>query len=302
MESAGSRPQGGARDVLELYIREARRHSTLRASEEKRLARALRRARAEIESCSFPSRALLRRYGRARERLIERNLRLVIAVARRYAHLGMDLSDLVQEGNLGLMRAVEGFDPERGTRFSTYAVWWIRQSITRALCSKSRIVRVPINKGQLARKATRFRDDFVGRMGRELRRSELASEMGVAEHRLEIALSTLSPLESLDAPAVRGGSPRWQIQVDARALPPWSAVLDAERRARVQALVETLPPREQLIVRRRFAIGVPAPATLEEVATVLHITRERVRQIEKEALGRMAREAERLGLGSLLSE
>jgi RNA polymerase sigma factor (sigma-70 family) len=112
----------------------------------------------------------------------------------------------------------------------------------------------------------------------------------------------MSPVESLDSPAFQNGRPRGQLQEDARALSPWTAALDSERRARVQALVESLPAREQLIVRRRCAIGVPAPATLEEVAAVLHITRERVRQIEMEALGRMARESERLGLRSRLSE
>jgi RNA polymerase sigma factor (sigma-70 family) len=118
---------------------------------------------------------------------------------------------------------------------------------------------------------------------------------------LEIALAAMAPVESLDALAVEDGSPRWQLQADARATSPWTALLEAEREERVEALVGALPPREQFIVRRRFAIGLPKPETLEEVAEVLHLTRERVRQIEKEALGRMAHEAARLGLEGLLA-
>jgi RNA polymerase primary sigma factor len=284
-----------------MYLREVIRQPTLRAFEEKRLARTLRRSRAEIHASSVPSRTVLRRYESARTRLIERNLRLVIAVAKRYAHLGMDLADLVQEGNLGLIQAVERFDPERGVRFATYAVWWIRQAIRRALSSKSRIVRVPINRGQLARKAIRLGEELEGRMGRKPRRSELASELGVAECRLESALSAMSKVESFDALSIEDGSQTWQLEADSRASSPWRSVLQAERRETVGALVETLSPREQLVVRSRFAIGLPGPATLDEVGAVLHITRERVRQLEKAALGRLAHEAERLGLGSLVA-
>ena len=140
-------PRSRARDVFGLYLREAGRHPPLRASEEKRLARTLRQSRAEIHSSSVPRQAALRRYQGARTRLIERNLRLVIAVARRYAHLGMDFSDLVQEGNLGLMLAVERFDPERGVRFSTYAVWWIRQAITHSPALKNLIVSLSLEPG-----------------------------------------------------------------------------------------------------------------------------------------------------------
>jgi RNA polymerase primary sigma factor len=283
-----------------MYLREVIRQPTLRAFDEKRLARTLRRSRAQIRSCSVPSRTALRRYESARTRLIERNLRLVIAVAKRYSHLGMDLADLVQEGNLGLIRAVERFDPERGVRFATYAVWWIRQAIWRALCT-NRTVRVPINQGQLARKAIRLGQELEGRTGRKPKPSELASELGVAERRLERALSATSPVESFDALAIEDGSEWWQLKTDAQTPSPWGAVLEAERRERVSALVEALPPREQLIVRSRFAIGLPEPATLEEVGAVLHITRERVRQLEKAALGRLSHEAERLGLGPLVA-
>jgi RNA polymerase primary sigma factor len=283
-----------------MYLRDVIRQPPLRAFEEKRLARTLRLSRARIHASSVPSRTVLRRYESARTRLIERNLRLVIAVAKRYAHLGMDLADLVQEGNIGLIQAVERFDPERGVRFATYAVWWIRQAIRRALSSKSRIVRVPINRGQLARKAIRLGEELEGRMGRKPRPSELASELGVAERRLESALSAVSKVESFDALSIDEGSQRWQLEADSRVSSPWRSVLQAERRETVGALMETLSPREQLVVRSRFAIGLPGPATLEEVGAVLHITRERVRQLEKAALGRLAHEAERLGLGSLV--
>jgi RNA polymerase primary sigma factor len=238
---------------------------------------------------------------RTRDRLIERNLRLVITVARRYSHLGMELSDLVQEGNIGLMRAVERFDPDRNVRFSTYAAWWIRQAITRALCSKSRTVRVPIHQAQIARKAIQTRYALTT-LGRKPQAPEIAREVGASVPRVESALAALTPLESLDELAIEDGSPRWELMADASITSPWKAAGEAETREKVNALIGTLVPREETIVRMRFAVGYPHPYTLEEIGARLNLTRERVRQLEKEALERLRREATKRRLQSLLGD
>jgi RNA polymerase primary sigma factor len=242
--------ESAATDTFGLYLSETRRFPLLRASEEKRLARTLRRTRARRKTSASER--------TARDLLIERNLRLVVSIAKRYLHLGMELSDLVQEGNIGLMRAVERFDPERDVRFSTYAVWWIRQAITRALSSKSRTVRVPIRQFQLARKAMRARAALTG-AARKPQLPEIASDVGASLPRVESALAALTPLESLDALAVEGGSPRWELLANNGATSAWRAALETETREKVNALIETLSPREELILRMRFAVGLPHP-------------------------------------------
>lgn len=278
-------------DAFGLYLAETRRFPLLPASEEKRLARIVRSHRRRRTPAGKRT---------ARDRLIELNLRLVISVAKRYRHFGMELSDLVQEGNLGLMRAVERFDPDRNVRFSTYAVWWIRQAITRALYAKSRTVRVPIHQAQLARRALqRSVDSNALERGRP-RRPELAHEAGASVPRVESALAALTPPDSLDALAVEDGTPRWELMADEGALSPWSAVLENETRERVGALIATLSPRDQLVLRMRFAIGFDRPHTLEEIGTELHLTRERVRQLERDALVHLRREADQQGLRALL--
>lgn len=283
--------ESSASDAFGLYLAETRRFPLLAASEEKRLARILRAPRKRKTS------SVKRRT--ARDRLIELNLRLVISIAKRYRHLGMEFSDLVQEGNLGLMRAVERFDPDRDVRFSTYAVWWIRQAITRALNTKSRTVRVPIHQAQLARQAIRSR---IASKAPEQGpgRPERVQEAGASVSRVQSALAALTPPESLDALAVEDGTPRWELLPDDGALSPWSAALENETRERVGALIGTLPAREQLILCMRFAVGFARPHTLEEIGEELHLTRERVRQLEKDALTRLRGEADRRGLQALL--
>jgi RNA polymerase primary sigma factor len=240
----------------------------------------------------------LRRYQKARARLIERNLRLVRSVARRYRNKGLELEDLVQEGSIGLLSAVERVDPDRGVKFSTYAVFWIRQAITRALSSKARTIRVPIRLGQLAREANRLSSVVAPRCGRAPELSDLAAETGVSLLRLESARSAMLPIELLDAPAIADGSPRWQLRADDRLSSPWSVAV-AERREKVDELLRTLPVRDRLVVRMRFALGFAHAHTLEEIADVLLLSRERVRQIENAALERLRREGMHRGLQSL---
>lgn len=286
-----------------VLVREAPRSAPLNAVEEKRVARTFCESRAALASSTGARRkALEAELTRSRTTLIERNLRLVVYLARRYVNMGLELSDLVQEGNIGLMQAVERFDPDRDVRFSTYASWWIRQSITRALCLRSRTVRTPINKGQLALKALRASARLEAQLGRKAELFEIASALGVSGPRVKEALDALTRVESLDAPAVDGGTPRWELTRDEKAVSPWRVVIARDRRDKVRTVISTLPPREQTIVRMRFAIGFEQPHTLEEIGAALGLTRERVRQLEIHAMERLRREGRRQGLDALLSE
>jgi RNA polymerase primary sigma factor len=290
-------------DTMGLYLKEARRQPILSAREEKRVARAFRESRAKLSSSTGArKRAFRARLARTRTTLIERNLRLVVSIAKRYNNLGMDLSDLVQEGNIGLILAVERFDPDRDVRFSTYATWWIRQAITRALYLKSRTIHVPINKGQLALKALRTSPDLRRRLGHEPDVAELAREVGASPGQVATALNAITPSVSLDALAVDGGTARWQLTEDPNASSPWRVALDRDRHDKVNAILGRLSERERLIVRMRFAIGFPRPHTLDEVGKALNLTRERVRQLEKKAITRLRLLGKRRGLDHLVSE
>jgi RNA polymerase primary sigma factor len=234
--------------------------------------------------------------------MIESNLRLVVSIAKRYKNMGMELSDLVQEGNIGLMQAVERFDPRRNLKFSTYATWWIRQAITRALSQKSRTIKVPINKLELVRMATRAKGKLEERLGRTPSMKEIAKAVGAPENQVDVAMKSIPHLESLDELAVEDGSPRWELQSDERSESPWQAVVDRDMREKVQSALELLPPRQQLIVRMRFGIGFNSEYNLEEIGKVLNLTRERVRQLEVEALRRLRATSDHRALNDFLKK
>lgn len=222
-----------------------------------------------------------------RRDLIVDNLRLVAFIARRYRNMGLDLEDLVQEGSIGLMEAAERFDPEYGVRFSTYAGWWIRQAITRALSRHSRVVRIPFRKSTLYRMADRARKGIESRLGRRAGIAEIAEALGASAEYVDALLSVRSHVESLDALVSEDGSYRWELQPDEKTLSPWEAALERDLRDRVTAIVALLPPRLRLIVRMRFGIGFGGECSLREIGEGLALSRERIRQLEREALDRL---------------
>lgn len=226
----------------------------------------------------------------AREHMIRANLRFVIKIAREYEHLGLPLLDLINEGNIGLMLAVDRFDPDKGAKLSTYGAWWIRQSIRRALASQGKTIRLPVyavdQVYHLGLAELRLREQ----LGRDATEAELASELGMSLDRLgELRIAALRPA-SLDAPMGDDDSSRLgEILADERAEAP-GETLDREISLELlRELMPKLPPRERAILRLRFGLEGGVERTLEEIGALMRLTRERIRQLQNNALARLRR-------------
>jgi RNA polymerase primary sigma factor len=226
---------------------------------------------------------------RLREEMVRAHLRLVVAIAKKYRGLSsLDLSDLIQEGNLGLMRAVEKYNYRHGVKLSTYAVWWIRQSITRAMADQGRMIRVPVHMAQTARQVHRERSKLRRRHGREPGVDEISARSGIAKGQVEQALSLVQDPTSLDVPIGEDGDATLADLLEAPdAVNPHAAAEAALLRDCVAEALAQLTPREQRILQMRFGIGMP-DHTLEQVGKTFGVTRERIRQIEAKALKKLS--------------
>ena len=224
----------------------------------------------------------------SRERLVTTNLRLVVSVAKRFANRGVPILDLIQEGNLGLLKAVDRFDPERGYRFSTYATWWIRQAVARGLAAQGRAVRLPVHAGEALHKALAVAARLRQALGREATPEEIAQKMGISGAQVaRIMNAAVDPL-SLDSPiGDLDGSALGDVVADVLQARPDHEALDRVARTEVERLLSTLSTRERDVLRLRYGFADDRPHSLEEVARALRVTRERVRQIEKASLTKL---------------
>jgi RNA polymerase primary sigma factor len=225
---------------------------------------------------------------RAQSKLVEANLRLVVAVARRYIHHGQPLLDLIQEGNLGLMRAAEKFDAGRGFRFSTYAIWWIRQSITRCLADQGRTIRLPVHVIETLHKLNRCRREFVTVHGREPELEELAVRLDLPAARVQFLLTLGVEPTSLDA-SIGEGTELSDVVEDLDAPDPIAQIAEYEEAGHIRHLLDSLSEREQRVLRLRYGFEAEGEQTLEVVGREFALTRERVRQIEVKALQKLRR-------------
>jgi RNA polymerase primary sigma factor len=295
-ESESSR-RAPTSDLVRIYLREIGRVPLLTAEDEVELAKSIEAGLFAEEKLGggFPmlgaiqgDLVLLVGEGlKAKQRIIEANLRLVVSIAKRYIGRGLVFLDLIQEGNLGLIRAVEKFDYTRGYKFSTYATWWIRQAITRAIADQARTIRVPVHMVETINKLARVQRQLHQELGREASAAEIAAEMGLEPERVaEIQRIAQEPV-SLQSPIGEEESDLGDFIEDADAVVPIEAAAFIMLQDQLERVLDELAEREQRIIQLRFGLTDGHPRTLEEVGREFGVTRERIRQIESKTLAKL---------------
>jgi len=223
----------------------------------------------------------------ARAHMIKANLRLVVKIAQDYANYGLPLLDLISEGNIGLMKAAERYQYRKGFKFSTYATWWIRQGITRALADQSRTIRIPVHQTEASNRILRVTRRLGQQYGRPARLEEIAQFLRMRPERLRETVQAFQEPVALEKPVGDGDTELGELLPDHQTVPPDAHVHRTEMTQQLDRILGTLTPREQTVIRLRFGIGSDEPCTLEQVGQSLSVTRERIRQIEAKALKKL---------------
>ncbi len=263
-----------ADDSVRLYLREIGKIPLLSPEEELDLAH-----------------KVLKGDKKAKDKMVEANMRLVVSIAKRYSGRGLDFLDLIQEGNTGLLRAVEKFDPEKGFKFSTYATWWIRQAITRAIADQARTIRIPVHMVETINKVLRTTRKLTTELNREPTNEEIAKELDMEVDKIEYVMKIKQDIASLDASVGRDGDDEDSVLgdfvEDEDRESPEDSVATKILKEQLAEIISTLSEREQKIIKMRFGIGGDRSHTLEEVGAEFSVTRERIRQIEAKALSKL---------------
>ena len=263
-----------ADDSVRLYLREIGKIPLLTPEEEADLAQ-----------------RIVKGDKKAKDKMVESNMRLVVSIAKRYGGRGLDFLDLIQEGNTGLLRAVDKFDPEKGFKFSTYATWWVRQAITRAIADQARTIRIPVHMVETINKVLRTTRKLTSELNREPTNEEIAKALNMEPEKIDYVMRIKQDIASLDASVGRDGDDEDSVLGDFvededRDRPEDSAA-NQILKEQLSEIIATLTDREQKIIRLRFGIGGERPHTLEEVGSEFDVTRERIRQIEAKALAKL---------------
>ena len=258
---------------LNRYLQEIGRVPLLTPEKELELARSARKGDAE-----------------ARERMIVSNLRLVVTIAHDYAHLGLPMADLISEGNIGLTKAIDRFDPTRGAKLSSYAVWWIKQSMKRGLANQGKLIRLPVHLVDKIAKVRRVALQMSDRLGREPNDDELAEEIGIAADKIARLRTVGIRPASLNSPTGDDDSTEFGDSVsDEKAQTPFELFRDKDLLSEMDGLLDVLDQREKTLISRRFGLDGERPKTLDEVGKDLGVTRERIRQLQNIALAKLRR-------------
>ena len=300
----GQTNENPSADLVRVYLNGIGKTALLTAEDEVQLAQTIEvglYAEHLLENSEEPlTRAMKRdlkvlaRQGKhARSHLLEANLRLVVSLAKRYTGRGMPLLDLIQEGNLGLIRAMEKFDYTKGFKFSTYATWWIRQAITRGMADQSRTIRLPVHLVEQVNKLSRIKRELYQNLGREATNEELAEESGIDESKIELLLRQSRDPVSLDMPVgADEEAPLGDFIEDSEATDAEAAVVASLRHSDIRSVLASLEVREQEVISLRYGLDDGVPRTLDQIGRKFGLSRERVRQIEREVMSKL-RDGER---------